>query len=143
MRFITIPAFAVLTMLSAQPSTAQTLYTCGDATVRNVHPVVEMVTRGPVVYTIDPLGEPQQLVEIPPIEPRLAYRVTVQLFNRIYTAEAFADAPENFDPTRLREGDTVAACVNRQQMILDRGDGTDFRASVLQTELLIRPTGTR
>ena len=54
-----------------------------------------MVAQPPVVHTIDPLGEPQQLIEPAPDEPRQAVLVTVQLFNVIYTGEAFAaDAGE-------------------------------------------------
>ena len=79
MRFITITTLAILATLGARPTEAQTLYTCGDGTVRSVRTIVEMVARGPVVTTFDTWGEPQQLVEIPPHQPRRAHVVTVQL----------------------------------------------------------------
>ena len=103
MRFITITLFSIVATLSVRPAGAQTLYTCGDGSIRSVRMITEMVARPPVVVTIDPLGEPQQLVERPPDEPRQAVLVTVQLFNTLYTGEAFTADPENFDPTRIDE----------------------------------------
>jgi hypothetical protein len=143
MRFTTITFFTILTTLTLRPAEAQTLYTCGQGTVRAVETITQMVGRPLATFTIDPLGEPQELVERPPDEPSPAYLVTVKLFNAIYTAEAFANDPENFDPTRLTENDPISICVNRDQMVLDRGDGTDFRAKIIRAEHVRRPTGTR
>jgi hypothetical protein len=143
MRFITITLFSIVATLSVRPARAQTLYTCGDGSIRTVRIITEMVARPPVVVTIDPLGERQQLVERPPDEPRQAVLVTVQLFNTLYTGEAFTTDPENFDPTRIDESETISICVNRDRMILDRSDGTDFRANILRIERIKQPTGTR
>ena len=144
MHFIKISAFAILaTTVWLRPVDAQSLYTCGDGTVRGVQTITEMIAQRPVVSTIDPWGEPQQLVERPPDEPRQAFVVTVRLFNAIYTGEAFAGDSENFDPMRLHDGEAISACVNGQQMILDRGDGTDFRATLIRSQRVMRPTGTR
>jgi hypothetical protein len=143
MRFITITLFSIVATLSVRPAGAQTLYTCGDGSIRGVRMITEMVAQPPVVVTIDPLGERQQLVERPPDEPRQAVLVTVQLFNTLYTGEAFTADPENFDPTRIDESETISICVNRDRMILDRRDGTDFRANIVRIERIKQPTGTR
>ena len=137
MRFITITLFSIVATLSVRPAGAQTLYTCGDGSIRSVRMITEMVV------TIDPLGERQQLVERPPDEPRQAVLVTVQLFNTLYTGEAFTADPENFDPTRIDESETISICVNRDRMILDRSDGTDFRANIVRMDRIKQPTGTR
>ena len=143
MRFITITLFSIVATLSVRPAGAQTLYTCGDGSIRSVRMITEMVAQPPVVVTIDPLGERQQLVERPPDEPRQAVLVTVQLFNTLYTGEAFTADPENFDPTRIDESETISICVNRDRMILDRSDGTDFRANIVRMDRIKQPTGTR
>ena len=143
MRFITITLFSIVATLSARPAGAQTLYTCGDGSIRSVRMITEMVAQPPVVITIDPLGERQQLVERAPDEPRQAVLVTVQLFNTLYTGEAFTADPENFDPTRIDESETISICVNRDRMILDRSDGTDFRANIVRIERIKQPKGTR
>jgi hypothetical protein len=143
MRFITITLFSIVATLSVRPAGAQTLYTCGDGSIRTVRMITEMVAQPPVVVTIDPLGERQQLVERPPDEPRQAVLVTVQLFNTLYTGEAFTTDHGNFDPTRIDESETISICVNRDRMILDRSDGTDFRANILRIERIKQPTGTR
>jgi hypothetical protein len=143
MRFITITLFSIAAALSVRPAQAQTLYTCGDGSIRTVRAITEMVALPPVVVTIDPLGEPQTLVERPPDEPRQAVLVTVQLFNALYTGEAFSAGSENFDPTRVDEDETISICVNRDRMILHRSDGTDFRANIIRMERSRQPTGTR
>ena len=135
--------FLVVATVSVRPAGAQTLYTCGDGSIRSVRVITEMVALPPVVVTIDPLGEPQQLVERPPDEPRPAVLVTVQLFNTMYTGEAFTADSENFDHTRIDENETISICVNRDRMILDRSDGTDFRANLVRMVHIKEPTGTR
>lgn len=143
MRFIALTFFTlVAAALSLRPVDAQSLYTCGDGIVRSVQTVVEMVAGPPVVSMPDRWGEPLQHVELMPAAPREAYMVTVQLFNVKYTAEAFTDAPENFDPTRLSRNEVVSVCVNRDRMILDRRDGTDFRANLIRTERVRQVNGT-
>lgn len=143
MRFITITFFTILTTLTLRPADAQTLYTCGQGTVRSIETITQMVGRPPATFTIDPLGEPQELVERQPNEPHAAYLVTVKLFNAVYVGEAFASDPENFDPRDLKEDEPMSICVNHDQMVLDRGDGTDFRAKIIRSERIRRPTGTR
>jgi hypothetical protein len=144
MSSIKISAFAILaTTLSLGTADAQSLYTCGQGTVASVQTVTQMVGQPLKVITIDPFGEPQQLVERRPDEPRQAFVVTIRLFDVIYVGQAFAGEPENFDPTRLEKDERLSICVNGQQMILDRGDGHDFRAPLLRSESVRRPTGTR
>jgi hypothetical protein len=142
MKFITLTFFTLVATLSLRPAEAQSLYTCGDGTVRNVQTVVEMVAGPPVLSTPDRWGEPLQHVEVMPAVPREAYVVTVQLFNVKYTGEAFTDTPENFDPTKLSENEAISICVNRDRMILDRRDGTDFRANLIRTERVRQVNGT-
>ena len=143
MSSIKISVFAILATLSLGTADAQTLYTCGQGTVANVQTITQMVGPPLKVITIDPFGEAQQLVERRPDEPRQAYVVTVRLFDVVYVGQAFAGSPENFDPTRLEKNERVSICVNGQQMILDRGDGHDFRAPLLRSGSFQRPTGTR
>jgi hypothetical protein len=143
MRFITISFFALVASLSVRPADAQTLYTCGDGTVRSVQTIIEMVSGPPVVSMHDRWGEPEQLVELPPAEPRQAYVVAVRLLNATYVAEAFTDAPENFDPTGLEKGEPVSICVNRDRLILERRDGRAFRANVIRIEHAASAKGTR
>jgi hypothetical protein len=142
MRFITLTFFTLVATLSLRPAEAQSLYTCGDGTVRSVQTLVEMVAGPPVVSMPDRWGEPVQHVERMPAVPHEAYLVTVQLFNVNYTAESFTDVPENFDPTKLTENEPISICVNRDRMILDRRDGTDFRANLIRTERVRQVNGT-
>jgi len=39
----------------------------------------------------------------------------------------------NFDPTRLVINDPIGACVDRNQLILRRPDGKDYRARIVRT----------
>jgi hypothetical protein len=135
MRFITLTFFTLVATLSLRPAEAQSLYTCGDGTVRNVQTVVEMVAGPPVVSTPDRWGEPLQHVELMPAAPREAYVVTVELFNVKYTAEYFTT-------TKLTENEPISICVNRDRLILDRRDGTDFRANLIRTERVRQVNGT-
>jgi len=143
MRFINIGTFAIVATLGLGTANAQTLYTSGEGTVRSVQVITEIVAQPPVVHTIDPLGEPQQLVEPAPDEPRQAVLVTVQLFKVAYTGEAFAAAPENFDATELHEDDAIVIRINRDQLILERADGSQFKARIVRSERIGRPLGTR
>ena len=141
MRFITISTFAILATLSLGTANAQTLYTCGEGSVRTVRVIMETVAQPLVVTTIEPLGEPQQLVERAPDKALQAILVTVQLFSAMYTGEAFTANPENFDPTELEQDETIATCVDRDQLILNRGDGSQFRARIVHSERVSRPAG--
>ena len=143
MRFINIGTFAILATLGLGTASAQTLYTCGEGPVLNVQMITEMVAQPPVVRTFDPLGEPQQLIEPAPDEPRQAVLVTVQLFNVAYTGEAFAADADNFDATELQPDELIATCVARDHLILDRADGREFRARIVRSERIERPRGTR
>jgi hypothetical protein len=143
MRFINIGTFVIVATLGLGTANAQTLYTCGEGPVLNVQMITEMVAQPPVVHTIDPLGEPQQLIEPAPNEPRQAVLVTVQLFNVIYAGEAFAADADNFDATELQSDEMIATCVTRDHLILDRADGRQFRARIVRVERLRRPLGTR
>ena len=143
MRLATLTFFALITAFNVRPAEAQTLYTCGEGTVVSVQTIVEMVAGPPVVFTTDKWGEPQQLVELPPPAPHSAYVVTVQLFGVRYTAEAFTNTPENFDPTELNEDDTISICVNRDRLILDRDNRQDFRANIIRVIRIKFPMGTR
>jgi hypothetical protein len=62
------------------------------------------------------------------------FLVTVELNGTVYTGRAKADAAENFDPATLATSEMIAACINDTQMVLDRLDGTDFRARVVRVE---------
>jgi len=142
MRLATLIFCALIAAFGVRPAEAQTLYTCGEGTVVGVQTIVEMVVGPPVVFTTDKWGEPQQLVELLPPAPHSAYVVTVQLFGVRYTAEAFTDTPENFDPTELND-DAISICVNRDRLILDRDNREHFRANIIRVFRVKFPMGTR
>ena len=143
MKFITISTFAIFATLGLGTADAQTLYTCGRGAVHTVRVITEMVAQPPIVVTIEPLGEPQLLVERAPDQARPAALVTVRLFETMHTGEAFTAHPENFDPTELEPGQTIDICVRRGQLILARGDGRKFRAGIVRSERIERPKGTQ
>lgn len=98
---IAIAAGVAAALLLPSSTDAQTLYTCGQATVREVKKV------------------------------DYEYQVRVELADAVYVGRSAGDAPWNFDPTQLAIGQPIAACASGEQMVLDRLDGTDYRAKIV------------
>ena len=59
------------------------------------------------------------------------YTVTVQLEDMSYTAQSSGNF-WNFDPTRLVINDPIGLCVDRNQIILRRPDGKDYKARIVR-----------
>ena len=91
-------------------------YRCGSATVRDVRTISETVRETNV--------ERQRLVHV----------VTVQLDDRAYTSKSEGDPFGTLDPTRLAVDESIGMCVSATQMILERPNGTDWRAPVVRIE---------
>ena len=131
-------------LTSASPADAQTLYTCGDGTVRSVQSVTENVVTQIVPRNPDnPVKSKHQTTRE---RKPSAYLVTVQLYGVVYTGQSPADAPWNLDPTLLGTDEAILVCANDGQMILDRRDGTDYRAKIVRAGRDTRArksTGTR
>jgi hypothetical protein len=89
---------------------AQTLYTCGDGTIRDVQAISEDSETTPAEYV-----------------------VTVELNGTIYTGSALVDVPWNLDPVQFMADEAVMVCANNKEMVIDRLDGTDYRAKILAT----------
>ena len=143
MRFLVIAGSLAVALMLATPAGAQTLYTCGAGTVRAVEAVAgNEIT--PVVREIaDQSQEGSIVTEIVFERKPIAYLVTVQLRDNVYTARAAAGVPWNFDPTSLAVDDAVLVCANDRQMVIDRLDGTDYRASIVSVALTSKPVAGR
>jgi hypothetical protein len=127
-------AFAALIAAASmcRPAQAQPLYTCGPGTVLSVKIVTELVKArtAKTQWTAD--REPPLSPQIASDEKQNAYVVTVRLNDTIYTAKASADTSGNFDPTHLAMSETIGVCANGTRIVLDRFDGTDFRATIVR-----------
>jgi hypothetical protein len=57
--------------------------------------------------------------------------VSVELEDMRYTARSSGDF-WNFDPTRLVINDPIGVCVEKNQIILRRPDGKDYKATIVR-----------
>jgi hypothetical protein len=131
MKALVLACLTVSLMVS--PAHAQPLYTCGQGAVLSVQLVTEITTTK--TYGALPGDEEGGFVELGSDEKKDSfYLVTVELGGTAYTGKARSDASGNFDPRSLGNGEPIAACINDMQMVLDRLDGTDFRAKVVRIE---------
>jgi hypothetical protein len=117
-------------LLSASVVDADPLYTCGEGTVRRVQSFIQTIRdetqQGIQPYSrwaLDTSGD-----------AATSFLVTVELKDRAYVAQSSADSRWNFDPRRLLIGQAIAVCTNSSQIVLDRLDGTDYRAKVVRIE---------
>ena len=62
------------------------------------------------------------------------FLLTVQFEGRFYVIRARANDSWNLNPLSLRRGESLSVCVNATEMVLDRGDGTDFRGKVIRIQ---------
>ena len=141
MRSLVIGAALAVALLLAPNADAQTLYTCGTATVRTIEAVAGTEIT-PVFREITNPSEEGSIVTEIVLEPKpIAYIVTVQLRDVVYIGRSQADVPWNFDPTALARDQQIAACANDREMVLDRLDGTDYRASVISIHIEVKEAG--
>ena len=135
-RFIrSVGALAAVAMWNA-PADAQTWFTCGRGTVRSVQAIHETVTRDTVTTRRDEEGDVTTVPDRTDQQRRTIFAVTVQLGDRLETSESAGDPYGTLDPMRLAPGDPIDICVSPRQMILERPDGTDYRAPVVRTGLV-------
>lgn len=122
-RFAMIVGALLVTPLAAD---AQTPYTCGTGTLRDVEAITETIatpTQTHVRTKRNKHGDREAWSETTSGEARKKkYVVQVQLENMVYTAESSANF-WNFDPARLVINDSVGVCVDGKRIILRRPDG--------------------
>jgi hypothetical protein len=135
-RFDLLLAGSFATMLLWPPSAgAEVPYTCGMGTLRDVDTVIETFpaekhTR--VVTKTNRRGERETHVDTSSGERHeKTYTVTVQLEDMIYAAQSSGNF-WNFDPTRLVINDPIGLCVDKNQIILRRPDGKDYKARIVR-----------
>ena len=144
MKRLNIAVFLSVAALGlAGSADAQTLYTCGEGIVRSIQTSAETIVRAPALVKPDPHGEPQLVVDLPREETRHVYLVTVELFKVLYTGRASSDQSWNLDPAQLPRNEVISMCANGEQIVLDRQDGTDFRARVVRVRYLALAHGTQ
>lgn len=114
---------------ASHAAAAQPLYTCGQGSVRSIQSVVAVTE--PAIGQSAASDGLDRLAGAARTESHL---VAVQLDNVVYTGRAAAGAPWNFDPTTLVPGEPISVCVNGVRMVLDRLDGTDYRAAVVHVD---------
>jgi len=122
-------------LLPPSLTSAEVLYTCGTGILRDVEAVIETVpaekhTR--VVTKINKRGEREVYADTSSGERReTTYMVTVELEDMRYTARSSGNF-WNFDPTRLVINDPIGVCVEKNQIILRRPDGKDYKAKIVR-----------
>ena len=139
-------AVLATTLTWSAPATAHTTYSCGQGTVRGVEAIDETITRETLSTRRDDDGEPRPFVTRTDTTHRRSYVLTVQLKDWLYTSESPGDPTGTLDPLRIVAGDAIGICVSAAQMIVERPDGTDYRAPVVRQALApvtVVPRGTR
>jgi hypothetical protein len=119
------------TVIAYAPLSAETRYTCGHATVRSVQAVTETITRNVVTTRRSEEGDIDTIVEQISEARRRSYVLTVGLRDRLYTSASTGDPYGTLDPLQLAAGDPIDVCVDDVQMIVERPDGTDYRAAIV------------
>lgn len=129
-------AMIVGALLVAPPAAdAQTPYTCGTGTLRDVEAITETVatpTQTHVRTKRNKRGDREVWSETTSGERReKRYVVQLQLDDMLYTAESSGNF-WNFDPTRLVINDSIGVCVDGKRIILRRPDGKDYKAKIVR-----------
>ena len=125
-------AAAAAVLLSHAPASAQTTFSCGRAVVRGVEAIDEAVTRETIATRRADDGGVETFVARTATEHHRSYVLTVQLRDVVYTSESSGDPYGTLDPLRMVAGEGIDMCVSAAQMILERPDGTDYRAPVVK-----------
>jgi len=115
------------TVICHTPANAQTIYSCGQGTVRGAETLTEMVT--PETITTRSGTDDSYVIEIKDGQLRRTFVVTVQLGDRLYMSQA-AGASGTLDSASLEPGEPIDICVSRTEMLLERPDGSAYRASI-------------
>lgn len=114
------------------PASAETTYSCGQGTVRTVEATDEAVTRETITTRRGEDGGVETFVMRSDTLHRRSYVLTVQLRDVLYTSESAGDPYGTLNPLRIVAGEPIDICVSATQMIVERPDGTDYRAPVVR-----------
>jgi hypothetical protein len=131
---MTRPVFVVsLLILSLwhSPAFAQPTWACGAGTVRRIEAIDEAVTRQTIRTHRAEDGGVETFVAASDTRYRRSYVLAMQLGDALYTSESAGDPHGTLDPLRIVAGETMHICVSATQMIVERPDGTDYRAPVV------------
>jgi hypothetical protein len=130
--FIVAGSFAAV-LLGPSPAGAQA---CGTGTLRDVEAITETFQtpqRTRIVTKKNRRGHEEVWAETSSGErTEKTYTIIVELEDMTYTARSSGNF-WNFDPSRLVINDPIGACVDRNQLILRRPDGKDYKARIVRT----------
>ena len=122
-------------LLFPPPAGAEVPYKCGTGTLRDVDAVIQTFPaerHTHVVTKTNKRGQREMDVDTSSGERHeKTYTVTVQLEDMSYTAQSSGNF-WNFDPTRLVINDPIGLCVDRNQIVLRRPDGKDYKARIVR-----------
>lgn len=111
-------------VLASSAAAAETLATCGVATLQDVEVVTETVAQATITTVRDRRkkpGERERFVYTTPAERQnKKYFVTVRLDDVLYTGESSGNAFWDFNPTRFVINDSIQACVSKDRLHLRR-----------------------
>jgi hypothetical protein len=124
-------ASLIVALLASSRAGAQDRYVCGDGTIERVVAISQTASDSSSLATlraVEPAG-PKTTAS-----STTAYVVAVRLGDRVYVSQSPAGAPGNFDPASLTARERVAACASDHRLVIDRLDGTDYRAAVIRVD---------
>ena len=122
--------FVVANVALAQHAAEPERYVCGTGLIDDVHLVPDMSSKAGRSWTSIFRASSPAASSGEQRREGMAYVVVVRFDGKLYAGRAAANLPWNLDPTTFRVDEAVSICVSPQRMVLDRGDGTDFRARV-------------
>ena len=122
----------LIVLWSHSPASAQPAWACGSAIVQSVEAIDEAVTRETSGTHRGGDGDVETTVTRTDTQHRRSYVLAVQLGDVLYTSESTGDPAGTLDPLRIVAGEPIQMCVSAIQMIVERPDGTDYRAAVVR-----------
>jgi hypothetical protein len=135
---VAIVLLLIVLLLGAGRVDAQLAYACGTGTVDRATTVTES-GRVPNLSAAEEAVQPEAPSAITARSTPTHHVVAVRFGDRLYIARAAVHLPWNFDPTTLEPHEPIAVCASHRDLVLDRLDGTDFRASVIRIERVSEP----
>jgi hypothetical protein len=117
---------------SAASQVDSSVYTCGTARIRKV------MTISGAADVSDAFGQLDQSASdaaASTADRQVGFfMVTVQFDGRFYVIRARTNVSWNLNPLTLGRDESLSVCVNATEMVLDRGDGSDFRGKVIRIQ---------
>jgi hypothetical protein len=133
-----VPAIATIALLWATPVVAadgRTPYSCGTGTLVDVERVTDTIPVESVTIVHrrrDHRGRRVEWIERTPSERQdRRYVVTIQFDSVTYIGESSANAPWDFNPTRLVINDDIGVCIDRNRLVVQRPDGKTYKATIV------------